>query len=195
MKSEESMLAKVISEIFEPMVLFLGLILLAGWRAGIRGFSFGAYVLYILAVGGLVAISRIKLMRAYRTNWDLSNRPKRARILLMLLGLSILLFWSMYLWKNAFLISFYELLLLWMLGFVLLTLKIKLSGHMAVLVLTVGILTRWYDMSLWVLGSIIPLLAWSRIQLKRHSVLEVCVGTVYSLVVLVIYGKAGVGLH
>lgn len=189
------MLAKVISEIFEPMVLFLGLILLAGWRAGIRGFSFGAYVLYILAVGGLVAVSRIKLMRAYRTNWDLSNRPKRVRILLMLLGFSILLFWSIYLWRNAFLVSFYELLLLWMLGFVLLTLKIKLSGHMAVLVLTVGILTRWYDMSLWVLGSIIPLLAWSRIQLKRHSVLEVCIGTVYSLVVLVIYGKAGVGLH
>ncbi len=189
MKTEESVLARIVSEIFEPMVVFLAIALIGAWHVHLRGFLYATYALYIVAVGVIVAIARVRLTRMMHTNWDISNRPKRVRLLILLLAFCFLLFWSTYLWHNAALSRFFELFLLWLIGFFLITLRIKISGHMAVFVLAIGLLVSWYELSLWVLGSLVPILGWSRLKLKRHNMLEVVLGTAYSLGVLLLYNK------
>jgi membrane-associated phospholipid phosphatase len=187
MKSEESVLARIISEITEPMVIFLAIALIGAWHVHLRGIAFGTYALYIVAVGVLVAAARVRMMKVMHTNWDISNRPKRVKLLCMLLIFSFLLYWSSMLWHSAALTNFFSLFLLWLFGFFLITLKTKISGHLAVLVFSIGLLVSWYELSLWVLAVIVPLVGWSRVKLKRHTVWEVIGGTAYSLGVVMIY--------
>ncbi len=168
------------------MVVFLAISLIGAWHVHLRGISYGLYTLYIVGVGVLIAVARVRLMRVMHTNWDISNRVKRVRLLLMLLAFSILLMWSTYLWHTPALSRLFELFVLWMVGFFLITLKIKISGHMAVAVLAIGLLVSWYDMSLWVLAILVPILGWSRLKLKRHNILEVILGTAYSFGVLLV---------
>lgn len=194
MNNEESFLARRVSKIFEPMVIALALAGVAGWHAHIRGVAFALYMLYIVGVGVMVAIARVKFMRSMKTNWDVSNRVKRVRLLILLLAFSVVLFWSIHVWQNSVLTQVYELFVLWLIGFFLITLRIKISGHMAVLVFAIGLLVSWFEISLWSLLILVPMLGWSRVKLKRHSVLEVVLGTAYSLGVLFLYGKTGLSI-
>lgn len=187
MNKEESVLARKVSKVFEPMMVCLALALIGAWHVHLRGFAYASYVLYIISVGTLVAIARVRFMRVMRTNWDVSNRVKRVRLLLLLLVFSLLLYWTVALWHNRQLSEFFGLFLAWLTGFFLITLRIKISGHLAVFVLALGLLVAWYEVSLWVLAILIPLLAWSRIKLKRHTIAEVILGIVYSFGVLLVY--------
>lgn len=187
MKSEESVLARIISEITEPMVIFMAIALIGAWHVHLRGLAFATYALYIVAVGVLVAAARVRMMKVMHTNWDISNRPKRVKLLCMLLVFSLLLYWSSMIWHSVGLTNFFSLFLLWLFGFFLVTLKTKISGHLAVLVFSIGLLVSWYELSLWVLAVIVPLVGWSRVRLKRHTVWEVIGGTAYSLGVVMIY--------
>lgn len=189
MKNEESILARIVSEISEPMVVFLAIALIGAWHVHLRGIAYASYALYIVAVGVLVAVARVRLMKVMHTNWDISNRAKRVRLLFLLLAFGLLLFWSTFLWNNAALSRFFSLFLVWLFGFFLITLRIKISGHLAVLVLAIGLLVTWYELSLWVLAVLIPLVAWSRVKLRRHTILEVVLGAAYSLGVLILYNR------
>ena len=187
MKTEESTLARIVSEIFEPMVVFLVITLVGAWHFHLRGIRYATYALYIVGVGMLVAAARVRLMRMMHTNWDISNRPKRVRLLMLLLAFCFLLFWSTFLWHSMAFSRFFELFLLWLVGFFLITLRIKISGHMAVAVLAIGLLVSWYEISLWVLAVLVPILGWSRLKLKRHTLTEVVLGAAYSLGVIYLY--------
>ncbi len=189
MKREESVLARIVSEIFEPMVVFLAIALIGAWHVHIKGAAYALYTLYIVGVGVLMSAARVRLMRLMHTNWDVSNRAKRVRLLFLLLAFSFLLYWSTFLWHTPALSHIFELFLLWMIGFFFITLRIKISGHMAVAVLAIGLLVTWYDVSMWVLAILVPILGWSRLKLKRHNLLEVVLGTAYSLGVLALYNK------
>ncbi len=189
MNTEESVLARIVSEIFEPMMVFLAISLIGAWHVHLRGFAYATYALYMVAVGILIAVSRVRLMRVMHTNWDISNRVKRVRLLLLLLAFVFLLVWSTFLWHNPALSRMFELFLLWLIGFFFITLRIKISGHMGVAVLAIGLLVSWYEVSLWVLAILVPILGWSRVKLKRHSVMEVVLGTAYSFGVLLLYNK------
>lgn len=189
MQTEESVLARIVSEVFEPMVVVLAIALIGAWHMHLRGFAYASYVLYLIVLSVLITMSRVRLTRIMHTNWDVSNRPKRVRMLLMLVGFSFLLFISTFLWHNLALTGMFGLFLLWLVGFFLITLKIKISGHMAILVLAIGLLGSWYELSLWMLASLVPILGWSRIKLRRHNMLEVILGTLYSLGVMAVYNR------
>lgn len=189
MKSEESILARMISKISEPQVMILVIALIGAWHARVRGISYTAYALYIVSIGLLVTAGRVRLMRVLRTNWDLSHRPKRVWGLLFLLLFSVLLYGTIWLWRSPDLTRLYGLFLVWIAGFLLITLRIKLSGHVGVFVLSVGLLARWYEFSLWVLVILVPLIGWSRVKMRRHTIPEVIIGALYSLLVLVWYNK------
>lgn len=189
MNKEESTLARIVSEVFEPTVVFLAIALIGAWHVHLRGVAYALYALYLLTVGLLMTMARVRLMRVMHTNWDISNRPKRIRLLAMLLALCFLLYWSTYFWHNGALTNMFALFVLWLIGFFLITLRLKISGHMGVLVLAIGLLGAWYEISLWALASLIPVLGWSRVRLKRHNIVEVICGTAYSLGVVYLYNK------
>lgn len=177
-------IASWISKLSEPMVLVVGLMTLGAWQQGIRGMPFlyfAAYVVFFfLASLGL----RVLAVRKLQTNWDISDREKRVKSLIPFLGICAVFFSCILFWRNAGLTHFGTGLVAWLVGFALITLRTKISGHMAVLTLVLGYLIIWFG-AYWQFGLILlPLVAWSRLVLKRHTVVEVIGGVLYSAVFL-----------
>lgn len=179
--------ASLISKITEPMAIVTGMVLLGAIHAGIEGAGLVLFILYMSMVSIVVWVARIRFMTSLRTNWDVSERPKRVRMLVILSGFSILLFLSFMLWQNAELITLCIGLLVWLFGFSLITLKTKISGHMGVLTLAIGMLARWYGNGWYALFFFLPIVAWSRLFLKRHTMIEVIGGTLYSVMMLILF--------
>lgn len=165
--------ATFISTVTEPMALILVIGLVGGWQAGLRGYLYMWYVLYLMGFSLVIWVARLRFIHTMHTNWDVSNRPKRVRLLLLLLGFSVFIALSLFVFQTPALTRFVFGLFLWFFGFFLITLKTKISGHMAVATLTVG----WF----WPMVFALPLIGWSRVVLKRHTVREVIGGFLYSL--------------
>lgn len=173
-------IALFISTLFEPMVLIFLLALFGGRQGGLTGVSWIVYVVSLLFFVGFVAGMRLFFQRKDKTNWDVSDRKKRFVPLVFL----IIFFGIQYVVVSnvdiPILSSLFLLLFLWSIGFFLMTLTIKLSGHLSILTLVVLQMMSWYGFSLLPLILCIPLVSWSRIYLKRHTVLEVIAGISYA---------------
>jgi len=141
-------------------------------------------VVYLLIVSIVLWIARIYAVKILRTNWDISDRAKRVQSLIPLIGICIGFLLGLLLWDNQGLIRFGSMLLLWLVGFSLITLKTKISGHMAVLTFSVGLLLYWYGLVALPLMALLPMVGWSRLVLKRHTMIEVIGGTLYSTIFL-----------
>lgn len=175
--------ALFISYLFEPMVVIYVLALLGGLNAKLVGTSFFVYLMSVSILVGSVVLMRLFFAKKDHTNWDVSERKKR---IMPLLFLSVFVFIQYVLVRsfgNEVLTSLFFTLFIWNIGFFLITLKIKLSGHLSILTLAVGQLIVWYgNGALW-LVLLIPLLSWSRVYLKRHTTGEVIAGICYSIIV------------
>lgn len=173
-----------ISTLFEPMIVLFVLAVLGGIRAGLAGIDLISYIAYLLAMTGATWYLRVRFMRSLRTNWDVSDRVKRVRLLVLLLAFFFLVFLSILLWKNYLLTQVFGLFLVWLIGFFLITLRIKISGHMGLLTLALGMILGWYGIAWLPIVLVLPLVAWSRLVLKRHTMREVIGGVCYSIVLL-----------
>lgn len=178
--------ALIISSLFEPMLIVYMLGLLGGWHARLSEIMLNIYVGSLTLFVGLVIGLRLYFKRKDNTNWDISNRKKRFTPLLLLTLFFAVAYYGIRSVGNTVLTHLFLLLLFWHLGFFLLTLKVKLSGHMGILTLAIGQLIIWYGTSMVPLVLIVPLLAWSRIVLKRHTMQEVIIGIAYSGVILLL---------
>lgn len=166
------------------MILVVGLMVLGAYQQGLRGASFNYFVAYILffflASFGL----RMFAMKKLNTNWDISDREKRIKSLVPFLGLCAVIFSCLLFWRNPGLTRFGIGLLVWLVGFSLITTRTKISGHMSILTLTLGYMIMWYGAYWWLSLVFLPFVAWSRLVLKRHTMIEVIGGVLYSLVFL-----------
>lgn len=181
---EAMQIASWISKLSEPMILVVGLMVLGAYQQGIRGASFNYFVAYImfffLASFGL----RMFAMKKLNTNWDISDREKRIKSLVPFLGLCAVIFSCLLFWRNPGLTRFGIGLLVWLVGFSLITTRTKISGHMSILTLVLGYMIMWFGAYWWVSLISLPFVAWSRLVLKRHTIIEVIGGVLYSLVFL-----------
>ncbi|MBP9813964.1 hypothetical protein KBC80_02095 [Candidatus Woesebacteria bacterium] len=178
--------ALIVSSLFEPMLVVYVLALIGGWHAGLSEIMLQLYVGSVTLFVGLVIGLRLYFKRKDKTNWDISNRKKRFTPLLLLTLLFAFAYYGIRSVGNTVLTSLFLLLLFWHLGFFLLTLKVKLSGHMGILTLAIGQCIAWFGVNMIPLILIIPLLAWSRVTLKRHTIQEVIIGVLYSGVILLL---------
>jgi membrane-associated phospholipid phosphatase len=159
-------IASWVSKLSEPMVLVIGLLMAGAWRYGVRGLPFFLFSCYVLF---------------------LSDRKKRVQSFIPFFGICAVFFSCMLVWQNSGLTGFGVGLLGWLLGFALITLRTKISGHMAILTLTLGYCILWFG-AYWLIGLIfLPLVAWSRLVLKRHTLVEVIGGILYSSVFLLFF--------
>ena len=170
----------VVSAATEPMVVCMILAFVAGIRTGLSGFGLWSYVAYLLLIFAAVGFARLNFMKSMRTNWDVSNRRKRVRLLILLVAFALVFFVSLLLWKNIALSRWSGFLFLWLLGFFFITLRVKISGHIAVLTLAIGNFIIWYGTPMWFLIALLPLVGWSRLVLKRHTPTEIVGGFLYS---------------
>lgn len=164
------------------MAAVVVLLITGAWQAGIRGTAFISFVSYV----GLFFLAswwlRLYAMKKLDTNWDISDRAKRVKSLVPFLGICAVFFGCMLLWGNAALVRFGMTLVIWILGFVLITLRTKISGHLGVLTLTLGFLIIWFG-AIWLPGLLLlPVVGWSRLVLRRHTMTEVIGGILYSLI-------------
>lgn len=175
--------AKLISYIFEPMVVIYVLALLGGSYAGLTGSLWRIYIVSLTLFVGLATLVRLYFTRKDKTNWDVSVKKNRFVPLLVLTLFFGIQYFVIRNFDNTILSSLFLLLFIWNIGFFLITLKIKLSGHLSILTLAVCQLIWWYGNSVYWLVLLIPLLSWSRVLLKRHTIREVIVGICYSGIV------------
>lgn len=184
-------LAAFISFVTEPMVLVAALVVAGAWQKGLRGIPFISFIVYV-GLFFLVTLGlRMFAVRKLKTNWDISDREKRVKSLIPFVGICALFFSCIIFWRNGGLVQFGIMLILWMAGFVLITLRTKISGHLSILTLVLGYLTSWYGYVFIPAFGILPFVAWSRLVLKRHTMTEVIGGIMYSFIFLIFIRSVG----
>lgn len=175
-----NLLALFISRLFEPMVVVVFLALLAGWRANLAGADRRLYALYLSAQVVLIGLIWVAARRRLKTDWDISERKKRIRPLLILLLIVLGNWFVVRIWHNGELLNFFYLFALWLLGFFFITLRYKISGHVGVVTLAAGLVVTWFGRAWLPVFLTVPLVAWARVRLGKHTVGEVIAGVVYS---------------
>jgi len=173
--------ASLISRIFDPFIGFIILFSVAGVRSGVMGWDLFRlmsilFVTMILAPGVLL-LWTVKTKRV--TNWDISNRRERVRAFVVLTFFLCIDCVIMYMVGTPLMNQVFHFFLVLFAGFFLITLRLKLSGHMSTISLIVLFLTSWYGGMFFSLYFLIPLVAWARLRLKRHTMREILMGTVY----------------
>lgn len=166
-------LAKLVSQVAHPVLTFpLCIILLFGaeqaWELLIvvLGFSFGLPFLFFL---WLFFSGKI-------TDFDVSDRKQRyplyaSGLVGMLASLAF-----MYFSPSTFLFNEFLRLFLLAVFMVLINFRVKVSIHTAMATVLSVLLFEFYEWEAWIF-LLAPLVAASRLILKRHSWLEVCLGT------------------
>ena len=182
-------IAYLISRVFGPTVVLIALTVIAGLRSGLPGADlmwfyvtlFGFILLPVLCV-------RVWFIKTKRvSDWDISNRRERIVPLIILLGFDILFYCIVLQFHNQVLSSLFLLFVAWMIGFFFITVFWKISGHASIITLAIMILVAWYGKNWWPLFLLIPVVSWSRVVLKHHTLAQVIAGVVYSLCIIILY--------
>jgi hypothetical protein len=191
--NKKPMVARVISRILDPFIVFFFLMIMATLHGEASGKDF-IPTLFVIVVGILVP-PMLLLLWAVRTkkvsNWDVSNRRQRVWVFLILF---LFLFLDVFIIKslhNHVLSQLYIMFLISFIGMFLITLFWKISGHLSTLAITIGIVLHWYGFSWWPLLVLLPLLSWSRVVLQRHTTAQTIGGSVYGLLVTYIASLLG----
>lgn len=174
-------LATVISRVCEPFVLLLMLVVITLLQDGMPMKTFFR-VLTVIVIG-IIVPPLLALVGALRnktiSNWDISNRKQRV----WALGIFFLFLIFDYFLIRALGITSLSRLFLFLsivfLGFFLVTLVWKMSGHLTFATIFVGIIIYLFGGFFWILLVMLPFLSWSRVILKRHTVGQVIGGMVY----------------
>lgn len=180
---------RIISRLFEPLVVFIILIGVAIVESSIKPVDavrlFLFFIFAILMPPVLLLI--IALKKGWVSSWDISDRRQRVRAFTIML---LILFVDMYgisLMAPSPITYLFFVLFFWFIGFFLFTLRWKLSGHVGFLTLAIIFLIYWFGYGWWPLLFTIPLLSWARVRGNYHTVGEVIGGAVYSIVYSVMF--------
>ena len=175
------MFPTLISRIFDPFIGFMFLFLFAALNSGVTGwnllFLIGILFVTMILPPGLLLWWAVKTKRV--TNWDISNRKERVRAFVVLAFLLCIDYVIMQTVGTPLMNQVFRFFLILCAGFFLITLRWKLSGHMSTISVIALFFTYWYSGMFFLLFTLIPLVAWSRLILKRHTLGEVIGGTVY----------------
>jgi len=191
--SKFMLFASLISRLFDPMIGFFLLFGIAAYRSGVFGWDLISLMITFLAI--VILPPAVLLFFAVKTkrisNWDISNRRQRVWALLVY---GLLLFGDYFFMQSIFtplMKQLFVFFLYFYFVFFLITLRYKISGHMMMGTLIILFYISWYGWILAPLFLIIPLLGWSRLVLKRHTLGEVITGSLYAVVIFFIATQFG----
>lgn len=169
--------SKFISRLFHPVLMFpLVLTLLFVHHNALEGLAVTLVVSFVIPL--IYLLLRMKAGKV--SNFDISDRKQRYPIYFVsLMGMIVSLTYS-YLYLPLEL--FNEFLRLFILAVVIMVInfKVKLSIHTALMIVLGIVLVSYYEFSLWIF-LLAPLVAYSRVTLKRHVPLEVVLGVIVPL--------------
>ncbi len=170
--------ARLISFVFNPYFLILPIPYLLVIRqtgdpiSAVKWTVFTAFFLLIIGVTILYS-----LRKGYFTDLDISRREQRPLLFLMLSVFSILYFCTLF-YFNGPLVLFISLggIFISIIVFALLNTRIKASIHVASITALIFSFSLLYSGIFLLFLFLIPLIAWSRLFLKKHTSEEVIVG-------------------
>ena len=180
------LIATILSRALDPFVTVGGASVVAVLRSGLYGlplfiFLFGIVVTTIIF---LIILLHWAVRKGHLSNWDLSNRKERILPLFILMGVLMVDVVIARFFINDFLVDLFVLYIFWIIGFFLITLFWKISGHAAGAALGAGLIIQWYGWSYWPLFLIIPIVMVARLLRKDHTLLQLIAGALYSFGIL-----------
>lgn len=177
-------LAKWVSILFDSSVLSVIVFPLVGWTsAGWTGVGW-AVVAILLLTGIPLAYIKIGMRRGWVSDWELSRRSERPRFIAVsfssdLLALAVLGFGGAphLLWLLALIYATLGLTMFTISNFWKISLHmVGVSGFSTLLVYAFGMGVGWVFLSL-------PLVAWARLQRKKHTPLQLVAGSLGGVVI------------
>ncbi len=179
-------LAKMIGAIFDPMWMIL---LIFGWfyDYGVRVIGVPVWVMGLIMVieiilPGLGYLGFMK-QRGFK-DWDISKREKRMPVFLMMLlsqTMGLLTVMMFQIWHLAWLLAgFWTVTLI----LTLISLKWKISVHLAVNSLLVSLIFFYSSNRFGWLYLGVALIGWARIKSRDHSLAQVLAGAILSIFVI-----------
>lgn len=167
--------ATIISRIFDPFIMM---------AVALGAFFYKTPIMtaaLILMVGLPFVLFVLAWKMKFISNWDVRDRRERPKILWILLGIVVV---AMMILQTYVLLP----MLVMLFGFVLISHVWKISGHTMATALATGILVAKFGWAWWPVILTVPLVAWSRIQTKNHTMWQVIAGALYSWIFLVVFG-------
>lgn len=185
-------LAQIISRIFEPLVIFFSLFIIGGFRAGLTTNERALFVGYVTVIFAIITLAHTWMVARWKLDWDIKDRRKRIRPLLIILGIVLMNVFVVGRWHNKELFNLFYLFAIWLFGFFLITLRYKISGHVSVITLFSVLMVRWFGPLWWPVIVTVPLVAWARVVGKHHTVGQVIMGVLYSGFTLFIFSNVAI---
>ena len=182
------LLATIISRVFEPYIVVLALAVIGAMHAGLQGGTLATYLLFfILGIMLPIFVFRVWLVKKKGLTWDIHERKKRIKPLLALIAFVLLDYVLIAQWHNTVLSQLFLIFLVWVIGFFVVTLFWKISGHAGTIALATGLIISWFGWGWWPVILTVPLVAWARVVRRDHTILQVIAGALYSWVLLVVF--------
>lgn len=175
--------SKVVSFLLHPQFLFPLVILLPFVKGGET-----AQYLAVLLISFILPFSYFiyLYLTGQISDWDITKRKERYGLYFAsLLGLILTLF---YLHSYSIDFIFQEFLKISILAFIIMVMnfKIKVSIHVALVTVLCLLFIQYFEVS-YLIVLLIPLIALSRVILKRHSVLEAILGFLVPVILYLIW--------
>ncbi len=168
--------ATIISRLFDPFIMLavVCIILLSHTAVFIPAF--------ISMVIVPLALFFIAWKTKFVSNWDITDRSQRPK-----------LFWPLIVVETISIVVFHLWtlmpILIAMIGFAVITQFWKISGHAFASALATGILILRFGWQWWPVLFIVPLVVWSRVVRKNHTIPQVIVGALYGWVIIWLYAR------
>ncbi|MBI2593968.1 hypothetical protein HYW44_04995 [Candidatus Daviesbacteria bacterium] len=178
-------LAELISEIFGPHLWMPILLVLLLLRTGLNSEQLSILLpgLIILLLVIPFTYLHLALKLGWVSKWDLPEKKERRPIIVIFIACSIV---SLFLVKQFGTKMFLDLfILLLTIGFLasVITVFWKISIHMVLDTTGVLVANLLFDWQLWPLFILIPIVAWARLKLKRHTLPQLVAGVLLSVVI------------
>jgi len=179
MKKVRYYIALFVSRLFDPIVLFSFLFFyLLFFQIGVESEDFFKTMGLVLAEVVICVGYLFYLIRKKKIDYDITDKEKRPLFLVpvvLFLVLIMPVFW--YLKIDRLFLFLQVLAIIFILVWLVINRYYKISGHVGSLTIVVFLMVRIFD---WPSGLffLVLLLAWSRIELKKHSLGQTLLGFV-----------------
>lgn len=161
------LVATLISRVFDPF-LMLGIVFVVMlWGKPMFAPALVCMVLFPFLL--YVFAWKMKIIN----DWDMRDRSERPRVLWTLVVIEVV---SILVFQLRTLFP----ILLGIIGFAVITHIWKISGHAMSAALATGLIVLRFGWVYWPVLLVVPLVAWSRVTRKNHTVAQVVAGALYS---------------
>jgi hypothetical protein len=179
-------IATIISRLFEPFVVMGVMAWLAVTHSTLPEASRLPFfcIAILITIGLPVLLLLVSLKKRWITDWDIHTRAERPKALAILICIEAVSIMTLRTIADPFLVMFMMVLLVWLTGFSVITLSFKISGHSGITALATGLIITWFGWGYWPVLLAVPIVAWSRVIRKDHTLVQVIAGAFYSWAIL-----------